>query len=250
MALNDASVFSSNLDRISHLFVGVPSVVIYLLAYNSLAVSHFTDGFISLRSGGVTVQVRKYLREDGKTVELVAMSHIGDPEFYQIFTASFSPLATVLMEGVSGKSHLMTEPVGHTKTAKDLGLAEQHEVFKPQGKLIAPDVDLSEFSNITLDCLKETMVIHTTGLTAETLPILMQPSSAELPQQLFNDLLTRRNEHLLEVLRDQLEISDHVIVPWGAAHMPGISAGGLQAGFHLQTSKDYMAVRFSGVKNR
>ena len=234
----------------AHVFVVVPGVMVYLLVCGSLAVSHFTDGFVSLRPGGVTMQARKYLREDGKTVELVAMSHIGEPEFYQALATSFPPTATVLLEGVSDQRKLVTEPVGYTKTAKDLGLAEQQEVFKPQGELIPADVDLSEFSKTTRDYLRKMMVIHAKGFNAETLPLLMQPASEELPQQLFHDLLTRRNEHLLKVLQDQLQTSDHIIVPWGAAHMPGISAGVIGAGFRLQTTKEYLAIRFGRAKSR
>jgi hypothetical protein len=33
------------------------------------------------------------------------------------------------MEGVSDKQDMLKEKVGYTKTAKDLGLSEQHEVF-------------------------------------------------------------------------------------------------------------------------
>jgi hypothetical protein len=233
-----------------HLLVVLPVVIVYLLACGSLAVSYFTDGFVSLRPSGVTMQVRKYSREDGKTVELVAMSHIGEPEFYQSLAATFPPTATVLMEGVSDEGKLMPEKVGYTKTARDLGLAEQHEVFKLQGELVSADVDIGQFSKVTLDCLKRTMVIHAKGLTAETLPLLMQPSPADLPQHLFDDLLRRRNEHLLAVLRERLLTSDHLIIPWGAAHMPGISAGVLKAGFRLQNTQESTAIRFGGVKSR
>lgn len=229
-----------------HLVVLLPALVIYLLGCGSLAVSHFTDGFVSLRPAGLTMQVRKYIRDDGKTVELVPMSHIGEPEFYQTLAASFSPKATVLMEGVSDKQDMLKEKVGYTKTARDLGLSEQHEVFKPQGELVAADVDIGQFSKVTLECLKKTMVIHTKGINAETLPLLMQASPEDLPQKLFYDLLTRRNEHLLTVFEERLHQSDHLIIPWGAAHMPGISAGVLKAGFHLQETKDYVAIRFSG----
>jgi hypothetical protein len=216
----------------------------------SLAVSHFTDGFVSLRPAGLTMQVRKYTRDDGKTVELVPMSHIGEPEFYQTLAASFSPQAAVLMEGVSDKQDMLKEKVGYTKTAKDLGLSEQHEVFKPQGELVAADVDIGQFSKVTLECLKKTMIIHAKGINAETLRLLMQASPEDLPQQLFHDLLTRRNEHLLTVFEERLHQSDHLIIPWGAAHMPGISAGVLKAGFRLQETKDYVAIRFGGRKSR
>jgi hypothetical protein len=174
------------------------------------------------------------------------MSHIGEPEFYQTLAASFSPTATVLMEGVSDQQHMLKDKVGYTQTAKDLGLAEQQEIFKPQGKIVPADVDLASFSAVTLECLKKTMLIHSKGINAGTLPTLLQPAPSDLPEKLFHDLLTRRNKHLLAVLTEQLSHTDEIVIPWGAAHMPGISAGVLKAGFKLQETKDYIAIRFGG----
>ena len=39
-------------------FVLLPAVVVYLVVFAALAVDHFTDGFMALRPGGLTVQVR------------------------------------------------------------------------------------------------------------------------------------------------------------------------------------------------
>lgn len=230
----------------AHLFLALPAVVIYLIACSSLALSHFTGGFVALRPEGVIMQVRKYTRDDGKTVELVPMSHIGETEFYQSLAASFSPTAAVLMEGVSDKEKLLENKVGYKQTAKELGLAEQQEVFKPKGELIPADVDLSQFSKVSLEYLKKTMIIHSKGINAETLPLLMEPAPGDLPQRLLKDLLTQRNRHLLEMMEAQLKKSDHVIIPWGAAHMPGISTGVLEAGFRLQDTEDFVAIRFGG----
>lgn len=229
-----------------NLLVVLPAAAIYLASCSVVAVSHFTDGFVSLRPAGVTMQVRKYTRDDGKTVELVPMSHIGETEFYQTLAASFAPTATVLMEGVSDKEHVLTEKAGYGKTAKDLGLAEQQAVFRPKGELVPADVDLSDFSKVSLDYLKKTMALHSKGINAVTLPVLMETPAPDLPEKLLHDLLTRRNEHLLRVMDERLRTSDHIIVPWGAAHMPGISAGVLKAGFRLQDKEDHVAIRFGG----
>lgn len=227
-----------------NLLVVLPLVAIHVASCSTLAVSHFTDGFVSLRPAGVTMQVRKYIRDDGKTVELVPMSHIAEKEFYQTLAASFPPAAAVLMEGVSDRENLLTDKAGYGKTAKDLGLAEQQAVFKPNGELVPADVDISQFSKMSLDYLKKTMELHAKGINAATLPILMEPPPPDLPGKLLHDLLTLRNEHLLRVMEERLRTSDHIIVPWGAAHMPGISAGVLKAGFRLQDKEDHVAIRF------
>ena len=68
--------------------------------------------------------------------------------------------------------------------------------------------------------------------------------SPEAQRQLLDDLLHKRNSHLLERLQEELSQTNIIIVPWGAAHMPGI-AGMLQKnGFHLTETKDYTVIRF------
>ncbi|RYD48352.1 MAG: hypothetical protein EOP85_03715 [Verrucomicrobiaceae bacterium] len=227
-----------------NLLVAVPAVVLYVAGCGVVAVSHFTEDFVALRPSGVTMQVRTYTRDDGKTVVLVPMSHIGEEEFYRNLAASFPPTATVLMEGVSDKGNVLDDKVGYGKTAKDLGLAEQQAVFRPQGELVPADVDLSQFSKTSLDYLKKSMAIHTQGINPVTLPLLLESPPPDLPEKLLHDLLTLRNAHLLRVMEEKLLTSDHVIVPWGAAHMPGISAGVLKAGFRLQDTEDHVAIRF------
>ena len=66
-----------------NVFVLLPGVLVYLAVCAALAVGHFTQGFMALRPGGFTVQVRKYVRNDGKTVQLVPMAHVGEADFYQ-----------------------------------------------------------------------------------------------------------------------------------------------------------------------
>ena len=72
----------------------------------------------------------------------------------------------------------------------------------------------------------------------------MQPAPAHLEKQLWEDLLTKRNAHLLEVLYARLPQSEVIIVPWGALHMPGISEGIVKSGFRVEETQDYVAIRF------
>jgi hypothetical protein len=43
-----------------NLLVLLPAVIVYLVLSAALAVGHFSEGFLALRPGGLTVQVRKY----------------------------------------------------------------------------------------------------------------------------------------------------------------------------------------------
>jgi len=104
--------------------VVLPAVVVYLAVCAALAVGHFSEGFLALRPGGFTVQVRKYVRSDGKTIQLVPMAHIGEADFYHQLSRSFPSNAVVLMEGVTDESNLLTNRITYKRMAAALGLAE------------------------------------------------------------------------------------------------------------------------------
>ncbi len=226
-------------------FLIVPALVLYSAFTAMVSVNHFTDGFVSLRPAGVSMQVRKYVRDDGRRITLVPMSHVGEAEFYHSLAASFPDDAMVLMEGVSDHKNLANIHSNYSKMAATVGGVEQTKAFKPKGQLVHADVDISEFSPATLELLKTAMLIHTKGVTAETLPVLMKPTTPGLEEQLMEDILTKRNHHLLGVIRERLPNSDHIIVPWGAAHMPEIAREILKDGFRVTGTRDFMAIRFN-----
>jgi hypothetical protein len=57
-----------------NIFVILPAVIVYLVLAVALALNHFSEGFLTLRPGGMTVQTRQYVRKDGKTIRLVPMA--------------------------------------------------------------------------------------------------------------------------------------------------------------------------------
>jgi hypothetical protein len=232
-----------------NLLVLLPAVVAYLVICTSLAVGHFSDGFLALRPGGLSVQVRKYVRNDGKTIQLVPMAHVGDPDFYRKLTASFPTNAIVLMEGVTDEQNLLTNKISYKRMAASLGLAEQRQEFKLTGIEVVPaDADVGQFTTNTIAILNLVMRIHAKGLDAGTLAELMQWSpTPEVEAQLFDDLLTRRNQHLFGEIQTRLAQPEMLIVPWGAAHMPGIAKEIQKSGFRLDTTQEYFVIRFHGL---
>jgi hypothetical protein len=229
-----------------NVFVILPAVLVYVVASAGVAIHHFSEGFVSLRSDGIRVQVRKYARDDGKTVLLVPMSHIGEPEFYHSLSESFPKSSTILMEGVTDDQNLLTNRISYRRTAASLGLAAQEKQFKPNPtQIVRADIDVSEFSPNTLGFLNLVMLFHSRGLNAMSVLQLMQtPQPPGFERKLFGDLLGKRNSHLLEVLGRQLSQSNELIVPWGAAHMPGIAQGIQKLGFRPVSTKEYVAIRF------
>lgn len=176
------------------------------------------------------------------------MSHVGESKFYHDLAESFTDDSVVLMEGVSDRKHVVTAASGYSKMAESIGVVEQQSVFKPRGEIVAADMDMSDFSPATIDMLKTAMLIHAKGVTAETLPILMKPTPPGLEEALMDDILTKRNRHLLKVLHERLPTAEHIVVPWGAAHMPEIAREIEKSGFRVKETQQYIAIRF-GPRN-
>ena len=228
------------------LLVLLPLALLYAAFSAKLAVSHFTDGFVSLHPSGLTMHVRTYTRDDGKTITLMPMSHVGEPDFYQELSESFPANAVVLMEGVSDKNKTINTHSNYSKMAGAVGGVEQTAAFKPPGEIVAADVDMSSFSPETLEILKTAMLIHAKGVTPETLPLIMKPTPPGLEKRLMEDVLTKRNKHLLGVIEERLPNSENIVVPWGAAHMPEIAREIQKLGFRLVGTREYTAIRFGG----
>ncbi len=224
----------------------LPVVVVYLSLCAALAVDHFSDGFLALRPHGFTVQVRKYVRNDGKTIQLVPMAHIGEPDFYRDLSQSFPTDSIILMEGVTDNQNLLTNRLSYQRMAASLGLAEQQREFKPSpGQQVRADLDVEQFATNTIDFLNLVTLLYTKGANPEIVVKLTQYSPPpHFEEQLFDDLLRKRNRRLLEEIHARLSQSENLIVPWGAAHMPEIARGIQKAGFRLDETREYVAIRF------
>lgn len=234
-----------------NLVVFLPLLVIYLLVCASLAVSHFSEGFVHLHPGGLSVQVRKYQRADGRIIDLVPMSHIGESEFYQSLSKSFPSNAVILREGVTDHQHLLTNGISYHNLAKSLGIAEQQNVFHPTSEMVSADIDVSEFSKDTIGFLNLTMLIHSKGFDPAVLQKLQgfQPPE-HFDEQIMDDVLHLRNRHLLKEIESQLKDSTHLIIPWGAAHMPEISHELEKRGFKIVERQEFQAIRFGSHKTK
>ncbi len=236
---------------LANVFVLAPLVVVFLFLCAARVVDHFSEGFMALHPSGFTVQVRKYVRDDGKVIELFPMAHVANATFYQKVSQTFPTNSLILMEGVSDKQNLLTNKIGYKRMAQSLGLAEQKETFAPpSNQVVHADVDVSQFSAETINFLNLAMTFHSQGIKAQSLMKYGQfapPPGFE--KRLFDDILHKRNDHLLLEIRSHLLESDSIMVPWGVAHMPGIAREIQKSGFHLAESHNYTVISFGG-RNR
>ena len=233
---------------LANVFVLLPLVVVYLFLCAARAVDHFSEGFMALHPSGFTVQVRKYVRDDGKVIELFPMAHVANANFYQKVAQTFPTNSLILMEGVSDNQNLLTNKISYQRMARSLGLAEQKETFKPpSNEVVRADVDVGVFSPETIGFLNLIMTFHAKGLNAESMMKMTQfAPEPGFEQRLFDDLLRKRNEHLLEEIHSHLPKTENIMVPWGVAHMPGIAREIQKSGFHLAESHNYVVISFGG----
>lgn len=234
-----------------NVLVLLPGVLLYLAVCTSLAVDHFSGGFLALRWDGLAVRAKTFVRDDNKTIRLVPMMHIGEAGFYRQISKSLPTNSVILLEGVTDNKNLIKHKLRYQRTARSLGLAEQQEKFVPtQGRLRDADVDVEQFSERSIDFIDQVGLVHSQGWSLESLQKLIQYSDdPRILDQLVDDLLTKRNAHLLKQIEAELPGSDVIVVPWGAAHMPGIAEGIQKRGFHLSASQEYQTVHFRAVWN-
>lgn len=231
---------------LANLALVLPATLAYLALCASLAVDHFSDGFLTLHLSGLTVQVREYVRDDGKTIQLVPMAHIGEASFYRQISASIPTNAVILMEGTTDEHDLIANKNNYQRSAKSMGLAAQADEFNPtQARMVMADVDVSEFSTNTITILNLVMLVQAKGINAETLwQLTANALPAGVEKEFFSDVLRKRNRHLLAEIQRWLPRADHLVVPWGVAHIPEIANEIQKSGFRLNKSQDYNVVRF------
>jgi hypothetical protein len=234
-----------------NVFVLLPGVMIYLFGCAAAAADHYSEGFVALRPGGITVQARKYVRDDGKTVQLYPMAHVADSGFYRSLTDAVTTNAVILMEGVSDDQGLLTNRLSYERMAKSLGVAEQEKEFNPPPNQVVPaDVDISVFSANTIGILNVIMGIHTEGDVDALFRLMLKPPPAGFEKELLDDLLRKRNRHLVTELQNRFPDANLFVVPWGAAHMPEIAREIEKLGFRLEETKDFTVFSFRSAEKQ
>lgn len=203
-----------------------------------------TDGFVHFDLAGVSLADRSYER-NGQEIRLVGMMHIGQEESYRSLVGSFSgPPAVILAEGVTDRQGLLPEPLSYEHAARALGLQTQdsmedyfHELGAPQQgqwpDVRRADLDLSDFHPETIALLESATRIWggqdpLRALGAVYVHCIEKQGDCAL---LGQDVLMRRNRHLVEEIGTALKQYDRVIVPWGAMHQPFIQSEILRQGF-------------------
>jgi len=238
--------------------IGPPLLAAYAVLALMTLIESSTGGFVQVDRHGIHLVESHYGKGDHE-IRLVGMMHVGTAKVYeQIFDSFELPATVVLEEGVTDKSHLLESELSYGMFADRLQLVVQEPVsshFEEKSsawpRVLHRDMDISEFSDETLDFVqKMTIVAKALDDPEAILEKLQDPSW--LPQSsetVMHDILTRRNERLLEEIEDALLDYERVIVPWGALHMPWIEHQIQQRGFTQTHSEKRLFIDWGRVAN-
>jgi hypothetical protein len=214
------------------------------LATEIQVISH---GFIQVGPHGVSLADRHYQRGD-REIRLVGMMHIGDPDEYRALTRTFARESTiVLAEGVSDRERRLATPLQYGHAAQALGLAPQQDLSsylvdsdsaEAEGAewpvVRRADLDASSFSPATIAMIQWAGEVWAAKDVQSALRLILRGAREQGPDQrqaFFADVVDRRNEHLVGEIQNALPEYEHVVVPWGALHLPGIERTVLAWGF-------------------
>jgi hypothetical protein len=213
-----------------------------------------TDGYLKLRPAGLLLEEREFAKDE-KRVRLVSMMHIGRRGFYEQIHSSLpaNDGAIVLLEGISDKEGLLTERFTYVNFAKMLGLTSQESSALQQGKPepeatptaitnLEPrvryrhaDLDISLFDPVTIEFINTIGALLAKPSFQSFLQTANDPESPlnreGADEIVMDDILYKRNEHLVAEIDDALKTSRVVIVPWGALHLPDIEFALKERGF-------------------
>ena len=234
-----------------NIFLIGPLLGFYLLGSLSMAVTHFSNGFIQVDFQGMSVESRTY-NHDGKRVLLLPMVHIAQKEFYDQLMDSFPTTNSVVIpEGATDRNKLLTEGLGYERLAKSVGLEAQdnRRILTARNEKRC-DVDISDFSPETIELLRACSELFRGWPDGNRIELLQNYLS--IPEPDINvvraDMLTQRNRRVTDCIAECVQVYDHVVVPWGALHMPGIERTLLEQGATIESRKRIMVLKWRPEK--
>lgn len=227
-----------------------------------------TDGYVTIQPGGISLDERTFRRGD-QEIRLVSMIHVAKSGFYDEVAKGLpaSATAVVLLEGISDREHRLTGKLDYSNFAQLIGVNSQKESsFSAQAakgvaetkrndaegkeqtnlEYRSADVDISDFKPATIRWIQAVAHLLESSNLRELLQKYSETSKAleSGNEAAFNDVLDKRNEHLLGEIQSALEAHSMVVVPWGAKHMPGVQSEIEKWGFVETARVPHQAVRF------
>jgi hypothetical protein len=185
--------------------------------------------------------------------------HLGEPDAYREIFAGFSSESTVVLaEGVTDEQGVMDGPISYEAVARTLGLEQQQYVTEylsddPDGapprwpEVRHADLDASDFAPETIEALERIGRVWAADSPFAAFVTLVRHADAEpeIWESLIEDLLHRRNEHLVATIDASLGEYERIVVPWGALHLPVIEYAVAERGFERISSDRHRLISWA-----
>ena len=234
------------------LLVVLPGLLGSFVGLCERCLDRFTGGFMELHWDGLQLVERVYTHANSE-VRLVGMMHIGDRGSYAALVETFDrPDTLVLAEGVRDEYELLGRGLPYERVAERAGLASQQDLasYRPGIRQRNADVDVSDLSEGTLRQLKlTTRIVDDEGFDFEALLDLLLYSVESTEDDLdvfWKDVIELRNSVLIGHLHRAVLEEPVVVVPWGAAHLPGIQQELYSMGYELELERRHPLLSWAG----
>lgn len=252
---------------LANLFIFPVLLFLVLFSLTSNFIEKGSAGFVRLKPNGLYMIERTYRQAD-KQIQMMGMIHLARPQYYTDIIAAIPQQKTlILLEGVSDREELLKEQFSYGKVAELMGLTSQ-KTSHFQGRLITKksldrrnsnekleidllpaDIDLSRFDPLTIKILN---ALAKNVLNAEN-PLAgysefgrwaEQTVPTDFDKVVMNDLLSKRNRHLISYFPAALKKYDNLVIPWGALHMKELEQAVLKQGFEQTESREHLSIDF------
>jgi hypothetical protein len=211
------------------MLVALPALCVFLLVCGRIFVRESSSGFVDVTLTGLFTEARTY-EQDGRKIYLLPTVHIASPAFYDTLMEGLPEQSSVILpEGVTDAKGLLKAAIDYSLAADSVGLSAQPDLTaqRKNHAILRCDADISNFSPKTIAILNSLghLLKHFKEQNQAGMLTTIQELENGDPVALWNDILETRNQKVLEGIKVALPRYEHIAVPWGAAHMPGIERG-------------------------
>jgi hypothetical protein len=218
-----------------------------------------SGGYVRLRPDGIYLLERRFQAGD-REVRLAGMMHIAEEEFYTDLLPDADPAvpSVVLVEGVTDNQNLLGEQgLSYSRLASMLKISSQEDsvfmervaaglrrnreysgsrekgpepLFTEVGAMdfVHADVDVDTFHPKTIAFVVTVMGLFQSENWASFLKKFRESSGPlndeGAQEQVIQDILHSRNNHLVGEIQASLKDYRRVIIPWGALHLTGVES--------------------------
>jgi hypothetical protein len=252
---------------LANVFIFPILLFLVLFSLTSNFIEEGSAGFVRLKPNGLYMVERTYRQAD-KQIQMMGMIHLARSQYYTDLIAAIPQKSTLLLlEGVTDREELLKEQFSYGKVAELMGLTSQ-KTSHFQGRLISKksliklntnenleidllpaDIDLSRFDPLTIKVLNALAkkVLNTENPLAGYAEFgrwAEQNIPENFDKVVMNDLLSKRNRHLISYFPAALKKYDNLVIPWGALHMKELEQAVLERGFEQTASREHLSIDF------